>query len=68
MLLSNHWKNKSGRAEIELLKPPLIRLWPPSPQRRRQRTHIFLLTKKIEYVNEIKLLKTLAQMGEGGPR
>ena len=28
----------------------------------------FLHAKKIEFINEINSLKTLAQLGEGGPR
>ncbi|MEL0278563.1 MAG: hypothetical protein VXB67_13005, partial [Deltaproteobacteria bacterium] len=61
-----------GRMKADGLKlsygsHPSSGLRPASPQRRKQRTKGLLHAKTIKFANEINALKTLAQLGEGGP-
>ncbi len=62
-----NWKNESGRTEIELLKPPLIRPSASFSPKEKAKTKGLLHAKTIKFANEINALKTLAQLGEGGP-
>ena len=60
------WKNESGRTELELLKPPLIRPSASFSPKEKERTKGLLHAKTIKFVNEINALKTLAHFGRGG--